>query len=44
MENNIQLFVACTKLLGVGMVAAYKTVAAYWNDTSEVAQGHNFGL
>lgn len=44
MEDDVQLLVAGTQLLGVGMVVADGTVTAYGDNAGEVAQGHNLGL
>ena len=41
-EDDVQLFVACAQLLGVGMIMADGTIATFRNEVGKIAQGHDF--
>ena len=41
-EDDVQLFIVCAQLLGVGMIMADGTITTFGNEVGEVAQGHNF--
>ena len=41
-EDDVQLFIVCAQLLGVGMIMADGTITTFRNEVGKIAQGHDF--